>query len=146
MILDARSERGEFAKLRIGQDVASPLEDRVGSGVHNEVVGVHRSGDQLLAETADRLDRGATAPSGDGIRGEEHTGALRVDHALHDHREPKAFRRDVVALAVGNGAVVPERRPAPPDGVEDRVLTRDTEHRVLLAGEARIGQVLGRCR
>ena len=51
-----------------------------------------------------------------------------------------------MALAVRDGAVVPERCPAPPDRIEDCVFARDAEHRVLLAGEARIGQVLGRRR
>jgi len=146
VLLDPRSERGDFAELRVAQDVAASLEDCAGSGVHDEVVGVHRSRNELLAQAPNRLDRGALAAAGYGIGGEEHARALRIDHALHDHRESKTLRRDVVALAVRDGAVVPERCPAPPDRIEDCVFARDAEHRVLLAGEARIGQVLGRCR
>ncbi len=41
VLLNARPESGELAELRIGQDVAAPLEDCAGSGVHDEVVGVH---------------------------------------------------------------------------------------------------------
>ena len=146
MLLDASAERSELAELRVAQDVAPSLEHGARSRVDRVVVWIHRTRDELLSEAPYRLDRGATAAPGDRVGREEHARALCLDHSLHDDREPESTHRDLMCLAIGDGAVVPERRPAAADGIENRVRPGHTEDRVLLAGEARIGQVLGRRR
>src|SRR5437773_1511291 len=83
----------------------------------------------------------SAAPPGDRVRGEEDARTLGVDHSLHDHREAEAARRDIVRLAVRDSAVVPERCPAFAHRVEDRVLATHAKYGVLLAREARIGEV-----
>jgi hypothetical protein len=117
-----------------------------GPRIYDEVVGVYRARYELLAEAAYRFDRDAPAASGDWVGGKEHAGAFRVDHSLHDDREAQPARRNIVGLAIGDGTLVPERCPTFANGIEDRVLARYPEDRVLLTSEARIGKILGRRR
>ena len=146
VLLDTCPESGDLVQLRVAEDVAAALEHRARSGFDDEVLGIHGARHELLAETPNRFDHCALAASGDGVGGEEHARALGIDHSLHDHREPEAARREIVSLAIRDGAVIPERCPALADRVEDGVLSSDAEDGVLLACEARVGQVLGRRR
>ena len=59
-------------------------------------------------------------------------------------RERHAGVREALVRAVGDGAVVVERGEDLPDRLEDVVDAADVEEGLLLPGEGRIRQVLGR--
>ena len=101
------------------------------------------AGDELLAEPEDGVHDGAVAASGEGIGGEQDAGRVGVHQFLNDDREGNGAGGHVVAGAVGDGALGPEAGPAFNRGVADGVEAADVEERVLLAGEGRLGQVLG---
>src|SRR2546428_8661262 len=143
MRLHARAERRELAELRIVQDVPAPFDDRSVARVDDEVIGIHRARDELLPQPPHRVDDRAAATAGDRLSGEEDARALGADHPLHHDREPKSLPVDAVCLAIRDRALIPERRPAPADRVEQRLLAARAEDRVLLSGEARLGQILG---
>ena len=142
MRLDAGANGRELAEAGVIDDVAAPLEDRAGLHIDEVVVRIHRARDELLAETANRIDGGAPTASGDRVRGEEDAGDLCGDHPLHDDGESERAPIDRVRGPIRHGAVIPERRPAPAHRVQERGLAIDIEDRVLLAGEARLRKIL----
>ena len=141
MRIDLRSELRELPQLGIAENVAVPLEDRAPPRVDDEAIRVDRAGNQLLAKSPDRLDRGAVASTGDRVRGEEDARAVRIDHPLDHDGEAKTVRSDPVRLAICDRAVIPERRPAFAHGIQDSLVTARPEDRVLLTGKARLRQV-----
>ena len=137
------AKRGEFAELRVVQDLAAALHDGTRRGVDEIVVGIHGSRYEPITETADGVDRGATATAGDWLGGEQDSRRVRSNHVLDHDREPEPGIGHVVRRAIRDDALVPERRPAAADGVDDFVFSEDVEDRVLLPCEARLGEVLG---
>ena len=146
MRFDPGADGRELAQAHVVEDVAAALEHRAGARVDEVVVRVHRAGDELLPETAHRVDRRTSAPPGDRVGREEDARDRRGDHALDHDRQAKRFFVDLARRAVRDRALVPERGPAAADRVEERVLAFDVEDRVLLTREARLGQILRRRR
>ena len=111
-------------------------------GVHDEVVGVHGAGYHRVAEATRGVEHGLVPPARHRVGREQHARRLGVHHPLHDHgqRDPGAV--DALGGAVRDRSVGPERRPAAMHGVEHIVDAGDVEVGVLLAGEARAGEVL----
>jgi len=122
------------------------LDDLAGRGAHNEVVGVNDAGDDRLAEAGAGVDHGLAALSREWVGGKEDAGHCRIDHLLHSDSEAHASGVDPVRSAVADGALGPKRGPAAPYRVEQRLNSHHVEVRILLSGEARVGQVLRRSR
>ena len=122
-----------------------PLHDlpAVARIAENKTVRSDQTADQGLAETGAGLDDRFVARASDRIRGEHHTGHVRGNHALHDDGELHRDLRESVLLAVGDGPVAPERRPAAADGVEQGAFAAHPQECLLLAGERSLRQVLG---
>ena len=110
--------------------------------VDDPVVGVDRARDDGVAQARGGVDHAAGAAAADRVGGEEHARDLRVDHPLHDHGELGGRVVDARVGAVGHGPVRPQRRPAAAHRVQHRVDADDVQVGVLLAREARAGQVL----
>jgi hypothetical protein len=144
--LDPRADVGKRAQLRVVERVAGTRHDRVRGEVDDVMIGIRGARHEALPQPADRVDGGAMTAAGDRIGGEQDPREARAHEPLHDDRERESTRAHLVRLAVRDRALVPQRRPAAPHGVDDRVLALDPEDGVLLAGEARLGQVLGRRR
>ncbi len=169
MRLDAPTQRGESHHLLVGQRrlVLSRRLDRVllcpahRRGSDGELLGgdrlvddaavphpvgvrVDQARDERLAKSEAGLDGGDRAVRRDGVGGEHHTRSVRRDHLLHDHGHVNGAVVDAVAQAVGHGPLGEQRCPAPADVVEDRRRPRDVQVGVVLAGERRGRQVLGR--
>ena len=141
VLLDAHARRCELAQARVVERVAATLDDRSIARVDDVVVGIHLARDEPLPEAADGVDRHAPACPGDRVGREQDTSDVGVDHALDHDREAYGRVVDRVRRAVRDRAVVPERRPAAAHGFENGVFACDIENRVLLPGEARVGQV-----
>jgi hypothetical protein len=71
------------------------------------------------------------------------TGEVRAHHALHTDRERDLQMIEPLRLAVRDGAVGEQRRIAAPASFEQLALAAHVEERLLLPGEARLGQVFG---
>jgi hypothetical protein len=106
--------------------------------VRGDLAGHHR-----LAEPPRRVDRDLRAVPVGGVQRERHPGGLGVDHLLDPHRHRDHVVVVAGLVAVGDGPVGEDRRPAPLDVLEHRVGAADPQVGVLLAGEAGVGQVLG---
>ena len=119
------------------------LDRCAGGGVEDEAVRVDRSGHDGLAQPGTGVDDQLPPVAGDGIGGEHHPGHVRVDHALHDHRQGDLGVVDALGGAVADGPLGPQRGPAAPGGVQHGVGAHDVEVGVLLTREAGPGQVLG---
>ena len=121
--------------------------DRLGDDVavaHLVDVGVHKAGDQGLAEAKAGLQGGNLPVGRDGVGREQDAGRLREDHLLHDHGHEDLPVVEAVPQAVGHGPLGEQRGPAPADVLEDRCRPGDVEVRVLLAREGGRRQVLRR--
>ena len=91
---------------RRGVDGTPLRGDRLGDDVavaHLVEIGVHRAGDQGLAEPEDGLYRGDLPVGREGIGGEQDAGRLREDHLLHDHGHVDGSVVETVVQAVGHG-------------------------------------------
>ena len=110
--------------------------------VEDVVVGRDQPGHHGLAQPGAGVDDDLAALAGDRVGREHHAGELGVDHPLDDDRHPCGCRLDLLAAAVGDGPLGPQRRPAAAYGVEHRVVADDVEVGVLLAGEGGAGKVL----
>ena len=79
------------------------------------------------------------------IRDRHDTGGTDIgtDHALHTGGERDIVVVETVVDAVGDRTVVVQRREDPLHCLEDVVDTSDVQVGLLLAGEGRVGQVLG---
>ncbi len=129
-------------------------QDRTGLGGDrraDDLVVAHRvdvpgdqPGDERLAEPPPGLHGGDLPVRGHRVRGEQDPGRVGEHHPLHDHRHAYLAVVEAVAAPVGHRAFGEQRGPAPPDVQQDRVQARDVEVGVLLAGEGRGRQVLGR--
>ena len=127
---------GVLGRDRAGVD----LEDHL---VHQEVVRRDLTRHDRLAESPRGLDGDLGPVTGGRIEREGHPGRLGIDHLLHSHRHRHHLVIVSHLVAVGHGPVGEERGPAPLDMFDDGVGAPDPQERVLLAGEAGVGQVLG---
>ena len=145
-VLDPTPHRGKLQHLGVAEDGCATLDDalvdRAGLRVGRVVVGIDRARHDGFAQPCGRVDDRSTPSTGDRIRGEQDPGRLRVDHALHDHGQANALVVDPMVAAIGDGAFVPQRRPASADRVEELLFVLDAKVRVLLAGEGSTRQVL----
>ena len=118
--------------------VEQRLEDEV-------FVGVDRALHHRFAEPPGGTDHGHARKAGVGVDGEHHPGAADVgsDHPLHADRERHIEVVEVLDLAVTDRPVGEEGGVTAAAGVEQVALTRHVEERLLLPGEAGVGQVLG---
>ena len=111
-------------------------------GVDDEMVRVDRARDHGLPEAWTGVDDRFVPVAGDRVRRKHHASYCGIDHALHDHGQCHAAVIDPIGIAVADGTIGPQRGPAAPDRIEERYRTDHVEVGVLLAGEARVRQVL----
>jgi hypothetical protein len=117
--------------------------DKAGVHVHHQVIRLDLAAHQSLAQAECGVDHHFRALAGQGIGGKQHARGLALDHSLHHHRQRHAVLRDAVARPIGDGARGPQAAPAPHHRIEQRLVAHDVEKRVLLAGEAEVGEVFG---
>ena len=144
MRLDPPAQLHEVDHLRVGQGRSRPLLDhRVNDHVvaHSVDVAADEPGNQRLAQPPRRLDGGEPPVRRHRISGEQDSGHLGRDHLLHDDRHAHVPVVEAVAPPVRHGPLAEQRRPAPPDVMQDRRRADDVQVRVVLAGEGRTRQV-----
>jgi hypothetical protein len=127
--------------LQPGQGQAAPF--LAVCTVQHVVVGRDRAVDDGRAQSGSGVDDGLAPRAGERVGGEQHACDLRAGHALDDDRHPYRVVRDAGGLTVGARALAVQRVPAGADRREQLVGTFDCEERGVLAGEARVRQVLG---
>ena len=135
LVADEAAQHGTVALLEGG------LEDVV-------LVGVDGALDDVLAEAVGAGDEDDVPEAGLGVEREHDArrGEVRAHH-LHDaDRQCHVEVVESLVNAVVDGTVGEEAREAAPAGVEEALVPVDVEVGVLLAGEARRRQVLGRRR
>ena len=76
----------------------------------------------------------------DGVRGEGHTGYVRENHFLNDHRHVNASVFYALGMAIGEGRFGPERGPAFFDHPNEAIW-RDVVVGIVLSCKAGIGQI-----
>ena len=108
------------------------------------MVGRRQAGDNCLAQAGVGIDDCLVPRAGDRVGGKHHARRLRRHHALDHDGELHYLLVDPLALAIGDGAVRPERGPAAPHSVQQRLRADDVEEGILLAGERCFWQILGR--
>ena len=111
--------------------------------IHHERVRRYLPADHGLAEAPRRADDGPVAVAGYGVRGEQDPGGVGLHHLLHDDRQADEGGVYALVLSVRHRPRRPEARPAILDCFEYGFFTDDVQVRLLLAGEARTGQVFG---
>ena len=133
---------------RLGPDAA--LEDRRATRPQGRLVGVElvrvdRALHHALPQPVRRGDEHRVVEAGLGVHGEHDAGRPEIgaDHPLHPGRQCHRLVGEGVVYPVGDGPVVVERGKHLADGPQDSVDAADVEERLLLAGERRVGQVLG---
>ena len=150
MAFDAIPKLRQGEHLLVGEDRplagGRSLNHLAARDVDRIVVGVDRAGDELFSEARDRVDRRVPALSGDRVGGEQDARRGGIHHLLHDHGKADPCVIDAVGTPVGDRALVPQRRPAAADRVEEAVYAGNVEVRVLLARERSARHVLGSCR
>ncbi len=114
--------------------------------VHVELVRVDRTLDDVLAEAVRAGDEGHVAEAGLGVEREEHAGAgeVRADHLHHADRQGDGEVVEALIDPVVDRTVGEQAREAAPAGVEQALGAPDVQVGLLLSGEARVWQVLGR--
>ena len=95
-----------------------------------------------LAESPVGLDDHLVQVLGDRIGAEEHAGAVRVDHQLHDRRDDAVLVRELLSKAGEGRPCGPQRRPALLDLFEHLVFADHVMVGVHHARERRDGRVL----
>ncbi len=116
--------------------------------VHIELVRHHLALDDGLAQPVARGNQHHAAVAGLGVQREEdpRCRAVAAHHLLHAHAEGHVMMIEPHARAVADRARGEERREAALDRIEQRALPAHVQVGVLLSGEARSRQVLGRRR
>jgi hypothetical protein len=112
---------------------------------HLVFVGVHGALNDVLAQAPGGIDQHHLVEAGFGVDGEHHAGAADVgaDHQLHADRQRHLVVVEALDLAVGDRPVGEQRGVAAPAGRQQRRFAADIEIGFLLAGETRVGQILG---
>ncbi len=128
------------------QDGTVPL--AIGGLVHVKLVGVHRALDHVLAEPVGTGDEHDVGEAGLRVQGERHPGGrqVRAHHLHHADREGDVEVVDALFDPVVDGPVGEQAGKASTAGVEQALVPAHVEKGLLLAGEARGGQVLRRGR
>jgi hypothetical protein len=85
-------------------------------------------------------DRAPSAGTDDAVVYLPKTGYTQHSYSCPAQHEHKCC----VYPTIGNGAVAPQRSPAAPHRVQQRFFADDIQVGILLAGERRLGQILGR--
>ena len=141
--------RGEHHLDQLAAQVAADqrLLARLEHGlVHVELVGVHGALHHRLAQAVAAGDEDHVLKAGFGIDGEHHAGGAQVGahHALHTGRQGHHIVLEALVHAVGDGAVVVQRREHFLHLVHDFVDAHHVQEGFLLAGKGGVGQILGR--
>ena len=99
----------------------------------------------VFAEAVGGADHHGIAEAGLGIDSEHDTGACEVGahHALHADAERDFEMVEALVHTVADGAVGEERSEAPLACLQQGRRTVDIQVRLLLSGEARVGQIFG---
>ena len=111
-----------------------------------ERVGIDLTTDDGLAEAVAGLDEDDSVEAAVGVEREHHAGDadVRAHHVLDRDRQADGEVVESVIDTIGDRPVGEEGREAPPARAHERVGAVHAEERLLLTGEARLGQVLGR--
>ncbi len=115
---------------------------------HVPLVGVHRALDHVLAQAPGPGDVDGVPESGLGVDGEHDpaAGQIGADHLLHCDGQVDREVVEVFVFAVADGPVGEQGGEAAAAGVQQVLHAPDVQVGLLLAGEAGVGQVLGRGR
>jgi hypothetical protein len=134
----AEVARHDGRKIRV---VEERLEDL-------ELVGVHGALHDVLSKTPCPGDQHELVEARLGIDGEHHARGRHVGthHLLDPDRQGHLKMIEAVEVAIGDRPVGEKRGIAAPAGGHQRLGAHDVQERLLLAGEAGVGQVLGRGR
>ncbi len=118
---------------------------RQGGLVDVELVRVHRALHHGLAEAPGRGHEHRITEAGLGIQGEHHAAGtgLGAHHLLHAGRQRHVLVGIATVHSVGNRAVVEQRGEHLVHRPLDVVVAFDIEEGFLLAGEGRVGKILG---
>ena len=141
--------RGEHHLDQLAAQVAADqrLFARLEHGlVHIELVGVHGALHHGLAQAVAAGDEHHVFKTGFGVDGEHHTCRAQVGthHALHASGQGHHVVLEALVHAVGDGAVVVQRREHFLHLVHDFVDAHHVQEGFLLAGKRGVGQILGR--
>jgi hypothetical protein len=139
LLVDELELLGPHAPL---QDRAEPLPQ--GRFVNQVLVRIHRALNDALPEPVGGVDQHRVPESALRVDGEHHSraGQVRANHLLHAHREGDLQVVEPPLLPVDDRAVGEQRGEAPLDRVEQHRFAADVEVGLLLAGEARLREVL----
>ena len=134
-----------------GLAAEAPVEDRpesLGQGglEHQPFIRVHRPLHHGLPQAIGAGEQHRIPEARLGVDAEHHPGAGPVGqhHALYPDREGHLKVIEAVDLAVGEGAIGEQGGVAAAAGLQQGRLPFDVQEGVLLAGEAGLGQILGR--
>ncbi len=111
-----------------------------------ERVGIDLPAHHGLAEPVGGLDQDHPVEAAVGVEREHHAGDTEVGahHALHADGQPHGEMIEPVVDAIGDRPVGEQRGEAAPARADQGVGPAHPEERLLLSGEARLGQVLRR--
>ena len=114
---------------------------------HLVLIGIDGALHHVLAEPPGGIDEYDPVEPRLGVDREHDAGPaqIRTDHELHPDRERDFHVIEALDLPVADGAVGEERGVAAPASVEQHRFAANVEVALLLAGEARLGQILCRC-
>ena len=106
---------------------------------------IHRTLHHRLAQPVGGGEEHRIAETCLGVDAEHHTrtGQVTADHLLDSDGESNIAVAKAMQLAVGDGPVSEQRGVAAAAGLQQVRFPLDVQKRVLLTGEARVGQVLG---
>ena len=110
-----------------------------------ELVGIHRALHHHLAQAVRRGDEHHAVEARLGVEREQHArrALVAAHHPLHAGRQRDVRMREALVHAIGDRAVVVERRKYLTYCMEYVVYSTDIKKCFLLAGKRRVGQVLG---
>ena len=122
--------------------IAKPaLDDLACSGVDDKMIGIGCAGDDGFSQTRIGVDDGLTTFASDRIGGEKHARDRRLNQTLHDDGQLDMALIESKALTITHRTICPQRSPAVPDRIEDRIDTNDIEICLLLASKRQLRQV-----
>ena len=127
------------------------VEDRGHRGVTKQrfkyapLIGGHGALHHVLAKAKRAVDHHEIAEARFGVECEGHTGrsAVGSHHVLHRHRQCDFQVGEAMHGAIGNGAIGVQRRKAATHRLQQRIHADHIQERLLLSGEAGIGEIFG---
>ena len=145
-----------FLRARFGVDHLDGLaaeilaQDRALAGAQRrlvdvELIGIDGALHHGLAQAVGSSDEHHVAKSGFRVEREHDTGCAQIaaHHVLHADRQRHRAVIEFVVHAIGDGAIVEQRRVHFVHGLEQLLLAAHVEKSFLLAGEGCLGQILG---